>query len=165
MKELFDKVITAFDSGLQRDLEPGRAALAEIERECNELRAKLAKQVQVSARLSSERACEMVRADTAVRKLAACERQEPVATVCLVTDRFAHKHCMEVQLQIPQASAQLPIGTKLYANPLALREPTEEECANIAWAQKQMEFIDISDLPTSVKKGRAMWQAVREVMK
>lgn len=43
---------------------------------------------------------------------------EPVATVCLITDRFAHNHCIEAQLQV-DPSTQLPIGTKLYAAPPA----------------------------------------------
>lgn len=41
---------------------------------------------------------------------------EPVATVCLTTDQYAHNHCMEVQLQVDPGT-QLPIGTKLYIAP------------------------------------------------
>jgi len=50
-------------------------------------------------------------------ELARLREQEPVATVCLITDRFAHNHCIETQLQV-DPSAQLPIGTKLYAEPM-----------------------------------------------
>lgn len=59
-------------------------------------------------------------ADEAIAALAKLEKAaaEPVATVCLVTDRFAHNHCIEVQLQVDPC-AQLPIGTKLYAAPPA----------------------------------------------
>ena len=56
--------------------------------------------------------------DRALAALAELERAagEPVATVCLVTDRFAHNHCIEAQLQVDQTT-QLSIGTKLYTTP------------------------------------------------
>ena len=54
----------------------------------------------------------------ALAALAELERAagEPVATVCLITDRFAHNHCIEAQLQVDQTT-QLSIGTKLYTTP------------------------------------------------
>jgi len=58
--------------------------------------------------------------DVALAALAELEKaaREPVATVCLITDRFAHDHCIEAQLQVTP-SAQFPIGTKLYTAPPA----------------------------------------------
>jgi hypothetical protein len=50
-------------------------------------------------------------------ELARLRAQTPIATVCLITDRFAHDNITEAQLQIDPA-AQLPIGTKLYAEPM-----------------------------------------------
>ena len=54
----------------------------------------------------------------ALAALAELEREAkgPVATICLITDRFAHNHCIEAQLQV-DPGAQLPIGTKLYTTP------------------------------------------------
>lgn len=145
-------------------------------REREELRAKLAEQVQVSAKLASERACEIVRADNAEKeldhargivracerdykaqladakaKLAACERQEPVA-VCVAVNEWT----TEPRYVYPADDRNPPAGTKLYANPLALREPSYEECELICSAYNSQSGI--------THMGARMFNAVREVM-
>lgn len=50
----------------------------------------------------------------------------------------------------------------LYAHPLALREPTEDECVSLAC--RVDELLGDPSRQTDAEYGRAMWQAVREVM-
>ena len=75
------------------------AALAEIERE-------LAEQVQASARLASERACEMVRADKAERECAfqaeELRRISAQRDQCLADAAFAEKECDELRAKLAQ---------------------------------------------------------------
>lgn len=57
------------------------------------------------------------------------------------------------------------LGAKLYYAPPALREPTEEECSRIYAIADRNPITrgpEIGEMP--VRAGRAMWQAVREVM-
>lgn len=57
---------------------------------------------------------------------------EPVATVCLVGDRYAHGRMIEVQLRIAPG-AEIQIGTKLYTrpSPVADAEALAERIANV----------------------------------
>jgi len=99
---------------------------------------------KIRAALESIRTCNDMTGERgeALTALAELERaaKEPVATVCLVTDRFAHNHCIEAQLQVEPVT-QLPIGTKLYAAPPApvaeIREPVEvdDEIARKLWRE------------------------------
>lgn len=58
------------------------------------------------------------------------------------------------------ATAELSLRP-LYAHPLALREPTEEECREIA----DKFLCAVANAARGVRTGRAMFNAVREVMK
>ena len=117
------------------------------------------------ATLSDRGNTPMMRAkgDRALAALAELERAagEPVATVCLITDRFAHNHCVEAQLQV-DPGAQLPVGTKLYALPPApvaeIREPTPEECARICTEYERLLMRE------GTCGGRDAFDAVRAVM-
>ena len=77
------------------------------------------------------------------------DAQEPVAWVLFDDIFIASKDMSD---DPPNLECMKP----LYAHQLALRDPTEEECREIMDVYRQLEF--------SEAKGRAMWQAVREVM-
>ena len=78
------------------------------------------------------------------------ERQEPVAWVLFDDIFIAPK---DMQDDPPNLECMKP----LYAHPLALREPTEDECRRIA-----NEFLILGG-PDELA-GRVMFNAVREVM-
>ncbi len=84
-------------------------------------------------------------------RLAACERQEPVA-VCVSVNEWT----TEPRYVYPADDKNPPAGTKLYANPLALREPSYEECELICSAYNSQSGI--------THMGARMFNAVREVM-
>ena len=79
------------------------------------------------------------------------ERQEPVAWVLFDDIFIASKDMSD---DPPNLECMKP----LYAHPLALREPTEDECREIWRAIRRTTATD------QISGGRAMWQAVREVM-
>lgn len=81
------------------------------------------------------------------------ERQEPVAWV-LFDDIFIAPKDM------PDDPPNLECMKPLYAHPLALREPTDDECREIRRLAKNEECDG-----SKVCEGRAMFNAVREVMK
>lgn len=86
------------------------------------------------------------------------ERQEPVAWVLFDDIFIAPK---DMQDDPPNLECMKP----LYAHPLALREPTEDECSRIYAIADRNPITrgpEIGEMP--VRAGRAMWQAVREVM-
>ena len=81
------------------------------------------------------------------------ERQEPVAWAC---GHYLFKH------KPHWATDSISVGEEpnpLYAHPLAMREPTSDECREI-WREMKAHDCDGS----KICEGRAMWQAVREVM-
>lgn len=96
------------------------------------------------------------RAETSLRPLYAAPpiprvEQEPVAWVLFDDIFIAPK---DMQDDPPNLECMKP----LYAHPLALREPTEDECAVI------YETFAAGWHETLADKGRAMFNAVREVM-
>lgn len=96
------------------------------------------------------------RAETSLRPLYAAPpiprvEQEPVAWVLFDDIFIAPK---DMQDDPPNLECMKP----LYAHPLALREPTDEECREIWRAIRRTTATD------QISGGRAMWQAVREVM-
>ena len=84
-------------------------------------------------------------------RMAERERQAPVAWVLFDDIFIAPKDMSD---DPPNLECMKP----LYAHPLALREPTEEECCEIWRAIRRTTATD------QISGGRAMWQAVREVM-
>lgn len=86
------------------------------------------------------------------------ERQEPVAWAW--NDPAGWMHIQETRERPEWISDEMADGMKLrplYAHPLALREPTEDECQRIA-----NEFLILGG-PDELA-GRVMFNAVREVM-
>lgn len=91
------------------------------------------------------------------------ERQDPVAWAWNDALGCMHVHCgsrrpVWVDGECSDATrAELSLRP-LYARPLAIREPTEDECREIWRAIRRTTATD------QISGGRAMWQAVREVM-
>ena len=81
------------------------------------------------------------------------ERQEPVATVCVKRTGFN----AGIEWGAIRDGVMMNDGDPLYAHPLAMREPTEDECRRIA-----NEFLILGG-PDELA-GRVMFNAVREVM-
>ena len=79
--------------------------------------------------------------------------QEPVAWVLFDDIFIAPK---DMQDDPPNLECLKP----LYAHPLALREPTDDECREIA----DRFLCEVANAARGVRTGRAMFNAVREVM-
>lgn len=99
------------------------------------------------------------RAETSLRPLYAAPpiprvEQEPVAWVLFDDIFIAPK---DMQDDPPNLECMKP----LYAHPLALREPTDDECREIA----DRFLCEVANAARGVRTGRAMFNAVREVMK
>jgi len=77
--------------------------------------------------------------------------REPVA-VCVAVNEWT----TEPRYVYPADDKNPPAGTKLYANPLVLREPSYEECELICSAYNSQ--------PGITHMGARMFNAVREVM-
>jgi len=82
------------------------------------------------------------------------DAQEPVAWVLFDDIFIAPK---DMQDDPPNLECMKP----LYAHPLALREPTDDECREIA----DRFLCEVANAARGVRTGRAMFNAVREVMK
>ncbi len=95
-------------------LQDAEDALAEIEREHAEDRAEIQRERERFSVVAD--ACREVTAerDELRARLAACERQEPVA-VCVSVNEWT----TEPRYVYPADDKNPPAGTKLYANPLA----------------------------------------------
>jgi hypothetical protein len=83
------------------------------------------------------------------------ERNEPVATVCVKRTGFN----AGIEWGAIRDGVMMNDGDLLYAHPLALRDPTDDECREIRRLAKNEECDG-----SKVCEGRAMFNAVREVM-
>lgn len=94
------------------------------------------------------------------------ERQEPVAWAWDDALGCMHVHCgsrrpVWVDGECSDATRAEMKLRPLYAHPLALREPTDDECREIA----DRFLCEVANAARGVRTGRAMFNAVREVMK
>lgn len=148
-ERLHDELYAEIASEHRRDeygeTETAAECVRRIIRERDELRAQLDEYEQApTAALEAEKAER--------------ERQEPVAWVLFDDIFIASKDMSD---DPPNLECMKP----LYAHPLALREPTEDECSRIYAIADRNPITrgpEIGEMP--VRAGRAMWQAVREVM-
>lgn len=111
--------------------------------------------------IASELAFRDQRIATLEAEKEARERQEPVAWAW--NDPAGWIHIQETRERPEWISDEIANGMKLrplYAHPLALREPTEGEYSKIAIEAGHR----LKTEAARIAIGRAMWQAVREVM-
>ena len=147
-------------AGVQGLIQLGRNAIDRV----SELERGIAYRDQMIRQLSEE-LDDLIKTDETIRQLRARladriaaleaekaerERQEPVAWVLFDDIFIAPK---DMQDDPPNLECMKP----LYAHPLAMREPTEDECRRIA-----NEFLILGG-PDELA-GRVMFNAVREVM-
>lgn len=133
-----------------------------LERKCDELHAKLGNLLAVihcdgghyEVEHGLNKACEDAEKIVAERfaKLAECERQEPVAGAAWLNEYGG--------VALVQRGSEGEYDGRLYRHPVALREPTDEECQHVADILNPLAFT-LED----IELGRAAVKAVREVMK